>query len=101
MGRRLSQLPLLSSFGISGLGSHFGLALETLVFRWAGLFLGPNEWAFEPYFSNPINNNKDGKNGYLYSFISSNNAALLIGKHVDEIHGIMQGYFGHFAKKLP
>ena len=24
--------------------------------RWAGLFLGPGQWASEPYFSNPINN---------------------------------------------
>ena len=55
MGRGFSQLPLLSSFVISGLGSHFGLALGTWVFRWAGLFLGPGEWACEPYFSNPIN----------------------------------------------
>ena len=54
MGRGLSQLPMLSSFGISGLGSHFGLALGTWVFRWAGLFLGHGEWACEPYFSNPI-----------------------------------------------
>ena len=46
MGRGLSQLSLLSSFGISGLGSHFGLALGTWVFRWAGLFLGPGEWAW-------------------------------------------------------
>ena len=54
MGRGLSQLPLLSSFEISGPGSHFGLALGTWVFHWAGLFLGPGEWACEPYFSNPI-----------------------------------------------
>ena len=47
-------LSLLSSFGISGLGSPFGLALRTWVFRWAGLFLKPGEWACEPYFSNPI-----------------------------------------------
>ena len=25
------------------------------MFRWARLFLGPGEWACEPYFSNPIN----------------------------------------------
>ena len=49
------RLPLLSSFGISGLGSPFGLALGTWVFRWADLFLRPDEWACEPYFSNPIN----------------------------------------------
>ena len=56
MGRGLSQLSLLSSFGINGLSSHFGLALGTWVFRWAGLILGLDEWACEPYFSNPINN---------------------------------------------
>ena len=25
------------------------------MFLWARLFLGPGEWACEPYFSNPIN----------------------------------------------
>ena len=35
-------------------GLSFGLALGTWVFHWAGLFLGPGEWAYEPYFSNPI-----------------------------------------------
>ena len=61
MGRGLSQLLMLSSFGISGLGSRFGLAPETWVFHWAGLFLGPGEWACEPYFSNPINNDSSLK----------------------------------------
>ena len=45
---------MLSSFGIGRPGSRFGLALGTRVFHWAGLFLGPGEWACEPYFSNPI-----------------------------------------------
>ena len=39
---------------ISGLGSRFGLVPETWVFHWADLFLGLGEWAYEPYFSNPI-----------------------------------------------
>ena len=47
-------LSLLSSFRISGLGSPFGLVLRTWAFRWAGLFLGPGEWACEPYFLNSI-----------------------------------------------
>ena len=55
MGRGLSQLSLLLSFGINGLGSHFGLVLGTWVFRWADLILGPGEWACKPYFSNLIN----------------------------------------------
>ena len=25
------------------------------MFRWADLFLGPDKWAHEPYFSNSIN----------------------------------------------
>ena len=50
----LFQLLLLSSFRISGLGSRFGLAPGTWVFHWTGLFLGPDEWACEPYFSNSI-----------------------------------------------
>ena len=40
-------LSLLSSFGISGLGSPFGLALRTWVFRWADLFLKPVSLIFQ------------------------------------------------------
>ena len=46
-------ITLLSSFRISGLGSRFGSALGTWVFHLVDLFLGPGEWACEPYFSKP------------------------------------------------
>ena len=43
-------MPFLNRTGLE----HIGLALGTWVFHWASLFLGPGEWACEPYFSNPI-----------------------------------------------
>ena len=39
----------------NGHASPLGFSKWTCVFRWARLFLGPGEWACEPYFSNPIN----------------------------------------------
>ena len=40
--------------GFNGQASPLGFSEWACVFRWARLFLGPGEWACEPYFSNPI-----------------------------------------------
>ena len=37
-----------------GQASPLGFSDWACVFRWAGLFLGPDKWACQPYFSNPI-----------------------------------------------
>ena len=37
-----------------GHASPLGFSEWACVFLWARLFLGPGEWACEPYFSNPI-----------------------------------------------
>ena len=39
----------------NGQASPLGFSEWACVFRWAGLFLGSGEWAYKPYFSNPIN----------------------------------------------
>ena len=39
----------------NGHASPLGFSEWACVFRWARLFLGPGEWVYEPYFSNPIN----------------------------------------------
>ena len=41
--------------GFNGHASPLGFSEWACVFRWVRLFLGPGEWACEPYFSNPIN----------------------------------------------
>ena len=41
---------MLSAFGASGLGFHFGLAPGASVFHWACLFFGLGEWACAPIF---------------------------------------------------
>ena len=41
--------------GFNGQASPLGFSEWACLFRWARLFLGPDEWACEPYFSNPIN----------------------------------------------
>ena len=38
----------------NGHASPLGFSEWACVFHWARLFLGPGEWACEPYFSNPI-----------------------------------------------
>ena len=38
----------------NGHASHLGFSEWACVFYWAGFFIGPGEWACEPYFSNPI-----------------------------------------------
>ena len=38
----------------NGHASPLGFSEWACVFRWTRLFLGPGEWACEPYFSNPI-----------------------------------------------
>ena len=40
--------------GFNGQASPLGFSEWACVFRWTRLFLGPSEWACEPYFSNPI-----------------------------------------------
>ena len=40
--------------GFNGQASPLGFSEWACVFRWAILFLGPGEWAYEPHFSNPI-----------------------------------------------
>ena len=50
--------PRLASKGserFNGHASPLGFSEWACVFRWAWLFLGPGDWACEPYFSNPIN----------------------------------------------
>ena len=52
----------------NGQASHLGFSEWTYVFRWARLFFGPGEWAYQPYFSNLINNNRT-KNVYCHEII--------------------------------
>ena len=42
--------------GFNGQASSLGFNEWACVFCWAWLFLGPGEWAYEPYFSKPIMN---------------------------------------------
>ena len=59
--------------GFNGQASPLGFSEWACVFRWARLFLGPDEWTCEPYFSNPIKS-KDSlytENIYQSNVISS------------------------------
>ena len=44
---------MLSAFGASGLGFHFGLTPRASMFQWACLFFGLGEWAYAPIFQTP------------------------------------------------